>query len=143
MTDKELGELSDRLAIQELKGLYCWVSDAAIHREKIREIATKLFTEDVWADYGFGPVEGRDALMEYMLNGAGASMEQMWHSIHTPRIALDGDIAEGDWTVIVRMIPKGQSESGQIYGRYHTSFRRGADGWQISRVQWGQEKTEL
>lgn len=137
MTEAEQLELQDVMQIQRLKATYCWASDAAVAGPAaVGDAFDRLLADDVTADYGFGPIHGREALTRYMLGEIGANMDSLWHAIHTPRIEVDGDTARAGWTLIVRMKTKGAAETGMLFGRYEDEFRRTPQGWRMSRIQW-------
>src|SRR5437899_830833 len=98
----EAGRLSDVLQLQTMKAIYCETVDACVSggsefAERLRE----LFTEDVQADYGMGPLNGRNAVVEFLVDAIVSNNDALWHSIHTPRIDVSGDTAVGQWTIMV------------------------------------------
>lgn len=139
MQEAELGEVRDVLQLQAVKALYCETidsitADAAGAAVRLRQ----LFVPDAKADYGMGMsvLEGRDAVADFLLKAIGAGNEALWHSIHTPRIEIQGDRAVGRWTVLVRMKAKGATQAAMLFGRYVDEFQRTAAGWKVSFVHF-------
>jgi ketosteroid isomerase-like protein len=99
----------------------------------------QLLTEDVHADYGMGPLNGRNAVIEFLVGTIVATNDSLWHSIHTPRIDVSGDTATGHWTLMVRMKRKHSTMFDTLYGRYLDEFRRTQQGWRISSIRFIQE----
>jgi ketosteroid isomerase-like protein len=132
--------MRDSLQLQTIKAIYCetadlCVKDSAKAASRLRE----LFTPDVQADYGMGLLNGRDAVIGFLSEAIISNNESLWHSLHTPHIDVQGDTATAEWTVLVRMKPKGAAASEMIYGRYIDEFRRTPQGWLISSIRFLQE----
>lgn len=123
--------------IQNLKARYCAAADSATEdREAALARLLDLFTQDAVADYGFGVIEGRDAVGAFTSETIGGGSAWMIHNIHTPLIETDGDRATGSWTVNVRMK---RAETGKIdfvFGRYVDAFRRIDGEWKIAAVRF-------
>jgi ketosteroid isomerase-like protein len=137
----EISKLSDLLQLQEIKATYCETVDACMHDGgKAAARFGELFTEDVRADYGVGPpLDGRRAVIEFLVGAIVGNNDALWHSIHTPRINVNGDTGVGHWTLMVRMRRKGSATFDTLYGRYLDEFRRTPQGWRISSVRFIQE----
>ena len=136
----ESSSLSDVLQLQVLKAAYCETVDACFQDTgKATARLAELFTEDVRADYGMGPLNGRKAVIGFLLDAIVSTNESLWHSLHTPLINVTGDTATGHWTVMVRSKHKGAATPDMIYGRYLDEFRRTSQGWQISTIRFVQE----
>jgi ketosteroid isomerase-like protein len=140
VNQQQISRLSDVLQLQELKAIYCETADACVEAgSKAADRFSTLFTEDVHADFGMGPLEGRAAVIAFLVEAIITTNETLWHTIHTPRIDVRGDTATGHWTVMVRMRHKGSSSSEILYGRYVDEFRRTPEGWRLSSVRFTQE----
>ena len=145
MKDAEIRDIRDILQLQAAKALYCEIidsitADAAGAAVRLRQ----LFAADVQADYGMGMslLQGSHAVVDFLITAIGSSNEAIWHSIHTPRIDIDGDSAVGRWTVLVRTKAKGAAQTLVLFGRYVDEFRRTPAGWKLSFVRFivqGQE----
>jgi ketosteroid isomerase-like protein len=133
--------VADNLAIQSVKALYCEGADCLpSDPARAEALLTQVFTEDVAADYASGEVlQGRAAVLDFLLNRIGKSRDWVWHSIHTPRIELDGDKATAYWTIIALMKAKGSTKTEQATGRYVDVLRRTSDGWKISHMRFIRE----
>src|SRR5260370_4209881 len=132
VNEREISRLSDILQLQAMKATYCDAVDACTKDGgKAAARLAELFTEDVYADYGMGPLNGRNAVIEFLVGTIVATNDSLWHSIHTPRIDVSGDTATGHWTLMVRMKQKNTTTFDTLYGRYLDEFRRTQQGWRI------------
>ena len=139
-SDQQITRVNDILHLQAMKATYCETVDACT-QDGGRAAArlAELFTEDVHADYGMSPLNGRKAVIEFLVGTIVATNESLWHSIHSPRIDVTGDTATGHWTLMVRMKRKQSTVFDTLYGRYLDEFRRTQRGWRISSVRFIQE----
>jgi ketosteroid isomerase-like protein len=130
-------QLHDVMHLQSLKAMYCEIIDDCT-KDAGRAAArlNEIFTEDATADYGMGVLEGRDAVVGFVVNAISSRSDSAWHAIHTPRIEVNGDSGIGRWTVVARMRVKGAAAADTIIGRYVDEFRRTPGGWRISRVHF-------
>lgn len=140
MNEPKCDPLLDLFQLQALKAIYCETVDDSVNdvnraAARLRE----LFTEDATADYGTGVLEGRDAVIGFLLKAISTGSDSAWHSIHSPRIEIDGDTAIGRWTLMARMTRKGSTQVETIIGRYGDEFRRTPGGWRISCVRFKRE----
>lgn len=130
-------EISDIVEIQKVKARYCLgvdllPTDAVAGEKELHDI----FAEDVMADYGSGPLEGRRAVLDFLVPALSATRTWLWHAIHTPLIDLDGDTARGRWTIVAMMREREDGPTGTVVGRYDDAFRRDEKGWKIAAVRW-------
>ena len=134
--------VADILAIERVTARYCEVVDMAVRdgAEAARQMQS-IFAEDVTADYGNGPIVGRDAVIDFLANDICASRDWLWHAIHTPNVVVEGDQATGSCTVVAMMRVKGESTIGSVVGRYRNAFVRTPEGWRISLMHWTTEAT--
>jgi ketosteroid isomerase-like protein len=138
--EQQIRRANDVLHLQAMKATYCEIVDACMQDSgKAAARLAELFTEDVHADYGMGPLNGRNAAIEFLVGTIVATNDSLWHSIHTPRIDVSGDTATGHWTLMVRMKHKKSTTFDTLYGRYLDEFRRTQQGWRISSVRFIQE----
>jgi hypothetical protein len=129
----------DALAIQNVKARYCAVIDALTH-DTIRaaEIFRIIFTPDIVADYGHGELVGAEALASFLCDGIAGNSEWRIHMLHSPLIAVDGDSATAEWTVMVHLKRPG-GVIDVLIGRYSDAFARSPEGWRIARVGFSRE----
>jgi hypothetical protein len=140
VNEREISRLGDILQLQEMKATYCETVDTCVQDgDSAAARLMQLFAEDVHADYGMGELNGRKAVIEFLVTAIVANNDSLWHSIHTPRIDVRGDTATGQWTLMVRMKPKGSATFDTLYGRYVDEFRRTPQGWRISSIRFVQE----
>lgn len=134
--------VADILAIERVTALYCEVVDMAVRdaAEAARQMQS-IFAENITADYGNGPITGRDAVINFLAYDICASRDWLWHAIHTPNIVVEGNQATGSWTVVAMMRVKGESATGSVVGRYRNAFVRTPEGWRISLMRWTTEAT--
>jgi ketosteroid isomerase-like protein len=138
--ERQISRVNDVLQLQAIKATYCEIVDACTRDSGTAAARLAgLFTEDVHADYGMGPLNGRDAVIEFLVGAIVANNDSLWHAIHTPRIDVSGDTATGHWTLMVRMKQKNSTVFDTLYGRYFDEFRRTQQGWRISSVRFIQE----
>jgi ketosteroid isomerase-like protein len=138
--EKQITRVNDILHLQAMKATYCDAVDACTKDgDKAAARLAELLTEDVHADYGMGPLNGRQAVIEFLVGTIVATNDSLWHSIHTPRIDVSGDAATGQWTLMVRTRQKKSTTFDTLYGRYLDEFRRTQQGWRISSVRFIQE----
>jgi hypothetical protein len=141
VNQQAISRLSDVLQLQELKATYCETADACTQAgSQAAERFSTVFTEDVQADFGLGPLDGRKAVIAFLVEAIITANDSLWHAIHTPRIDVRGDAATGHWTVMVRMRHKGSATFEALYGRYIDEFRRTPDGWRINSVRFIEDK---
>ena len=125
------------LAIQNLKARYCFAVDlSAQEPDRAREMLGQIFTDDFVGDYGFGPIEGAGAIIDFLCTSIAAKSEWMVHMLHSPRIDVTGEQANCEWTVLAHMKRRDGGQVDTVLGRYSDLFRRTPDGWQIARVRF-------
>ncbi|WP_066969012.1 nuclear transport factor 2 family protein [Rhizorhabdus dicambivorans] len=132
--------VADVLAIQSLKALYCEGADLLpIDAVRAAEALMAVFTADATADYGAGLLKGRDAIIGFLVDGISPVRSWLWHAIHTPFVAVDGDSAEARWTIVAMMKDKGSDVIERAYGRYADRLVRTPQGWRIASMRWIEE----
>jgi hypothetical protein len=125
--------MNDALAIANLKARYCLASDSACgDADGARAQFDGMFTPDFVGDYGFGAMNGPEAIVGFMCGAIGKGSEWMIHALGSPRI--DGDRASGDWTITVQSRRRNGEGLMTVYGRYADRFVRTAQGWQIAAI---------
>ena len=133
--EKRLQEMEDYRAILELKARYCNACDGGWDRPTHDlQALSELFTEDaVWDGRPALPLaEGREAILNIM-QGFRDTFPFIIHNVMNPVIAIDGDIAKGQWHAILHYrTPKG---AGTSYSIYEDTFTRTAAGWRIKTLR--------
>jgi hypothetical protein len=121
--------MDDRTAIIDTVNRYATALDS-------REWALldEVFTPDAVADFGAGPLQGRESirrLVRRMLGGSGPSQ----HLLTGHRVELDGDAAR--CVCRVRAFSAGvgptAGRSHELFGEYRDRLVRTPDGWRIAR----------
>lgn len=136
----DLGKLRDAFEIQAVKTRYCEFADILpIDPPAAAEKLRTVFAADVIADYGHGVLQGREAVLRFLVDQVGGSTSWTWHAIHTPFIMPDGDTAEARWTLVAMVRPRATGVVETAIGRYLDRFTRTEDGWRISDIRWVQE----
>lgn len=126
--------MSDALEIANLKALYCRAADRASEDETAaRAMFAGLFTDDFVADYGYGALEGPQAVTDFLCDAITRGTVWMIHMLHSPSIEVTGDIATGEWTVMAHA-RRQSGELSVVLGRYSDTFRRTVEGWRIARI---------
>ena len=140
MSTDKLQEVQDILAIQAVKAFYCESVDSAGKDSANASLKlTDMFAEDVKSNYGIGVLEGREAVINFLVNMVGAGTEWSLHAIHSPRVEVNGDTAVGHWTAITRSRRKGADTISVSVGRYRDEFRRTRDGWCFTSIHFIRE----
>jgi hypothetical protein len=99
------------------------------------DFATTL-TEDIQASYGARlSFDGRDAVVDFMRNSLPGSIITV-HQCHHPELRVDGDTATGTWYLEDKVIITEQRMLLTGAAFYADEYRRGPDGWQISRTAY-------
>jgi hypothetical protein len=129
--------MNDALEISNVKARYCAASDLTpVDPAAALSGFRQVFTEDVVGDYGFRVFEGFEELTGFMTTVVAGSSDWMLHMVHTPLIAIDGNHATGDWTVMSQMKRSGSGQIDTVIGRYADEFRRTENGWKICRLRF-------
>jgi hypothetical protein len=93
-------------------------------------------TPDVQASYGKRlTFDGRDAVVEYMRTALPGSIITV-HQCHHPELTVDGDTATGTWYLEDKVIITEHRLLLTGAAFYADEYRRGPDGWQISRTSY-------
>ncbi len=99
------------------------------------DLLEALFTDDAILHFesALGRHEGLDAIVRFFVEDLPAATRWMWHSFHSPLITVDGDTAEGRWTLYALAVGNADPTAPPraTYGRYIDRYVRTADGWKI------------
>lgn len=128
---------ADALEIANLKATYCMAADTSAHdKDAALAMFATLFTDDFVGDYGFGTLEGVQAISSFMCEAIGGGSEWMIHMLGSPQIAITGDDARGDWTIQVQSRRREGAGLMTVVGRYSDTFRRTEQGWRIATIKF-------
>ena len=128
----DLQQLVDLENIRRLANRYANLCDDGFLAEDLAD----LFTSDgVWTAEGFGPFEGREALVEFF-NMLGAQSLFALHMIGNDEIDVDGDTAKMRWSAININTVKGDSgpKDDWIFLRYDNDLERVQGDWKFRRM---------
>ncbi len=127
------------IAIANLQAQYCKTADGcAQDPDAGRAAFATIFTQNVVADYGHGPLVGAMAIAEFLCTAIAAHSLWMIHLLGSPSITLDGDHASGEWAVTVHSKRRESGEVMLVIGRYSNEFRLTPHGWRISKLTFTQ-----
>jgi SnoaL-like domain len=94
-----------------------------------------VLADDLWAQYGnAAPITGGDAVAEWI---AGATKDLVWqhHLLSVYHTDITGDTATALTYHTSYQLPEDDPTTViQLVGRYHQQLRRGANGWQLTRL---------
>ena len=139
-TDVENERVADVLAIQNVKAVYCQAADMLpTDSAAAASLLEQAFLPSARADYGNGILEGRDDIIDFLVNQVGIARDWVYHSIHTPCIAVEGETAAARWTISAYMKAKGSQIVEVAIGRYVDDLIRTPEGWRISYMRWIEE----
>jgi SnoaL-like domain len=126
-----LGEISDRLEIQQLMTIY----SNAIDRRDFDRLDT-VFTPDAYIDYrAMGGIDGRYLEVKAWLGPALKSFPRYYHLIANTEIVLAGDDATSRTVCFNPMevpLPQGGSQVMFLGLWYVDKLVRTPDGWRIT-----------
>jgi len=121
--------VGDRAAVIDTVNRYATALDS---REWT--LLDEVFTPDAVADFGAGPLHGRDALcglIRRMLDGSGPSQ----HLLANHRVEVRGDTARCVCQVRAFSAGAGAAagRSYELFGEYRDQLVRTPEGWRIAR----------
>ena len=129
-TEANLQRLLDIEAIRTLKYRYGALCDDDYRADGL----AALFTKDaVWDGGPFGRYEGREAIRAFFA-GAPAAVSFAVHYLINPIIEIDGDRAEGQWSLWQSMVFRETSKAYWLIGQYTDQYVRTAGGWLFAGV---------
>ncbi len=135
-----LEEILARLAITDVFHAY------AFHFDRNEpEAVADLFTDDAVVDYGpeVAPMVGRSAILERVAAGQRDTFAATSHHVSNVSVAiLDPEHATGVAYLYAWHRYRNGAPDGHLWGQYHDTFRRTADGWRIASLQLRAVATE-
>lgn len=121
--------------IEMVKAKYCAASDM-FDAARGADILGQVLHEDLRADYVVKHFSSKSALTRFLTEEIKADAEWIWHSLGSPIVEVNGDRAQGDWTVTVRMRRRGAEAPIELIGRYSDQFIRQDGRWQIAAISF-------
>lgn len=128
--------MADRNAIEQLFADYGWPMDT-----QDWPILESVFTED--ADFAItipgmdriGPINGRDAIIEFCSSTVGDQDDQRRHVITNIRIINETDTTADVFAILSLIVVANGSLAVQSSGMYRTKVARGVDGnWRFTSM---------
>jgi hypothetical protein len=135
--------LQDRMDVADAIYRYASTIDTKDH-DGLRAV----LADDLWAQYGNAdPVSGGDVLAKWI---AEATDPMLWqhHLLSVYHTDIEGDTARALTYHTSYQLPKDDPEHVLLLvGRYHQELRRGATGWQLTRIVfeilWGERRADV
>ncbi len=135
--EERVRALEDREELIQLKARYVNINDGGWKGPTHRDpgAIADMFTEDgVWdARPNAGYAEGREAIRAVFENFA--AFKFIVHMPLAPIIEIDGDVATGNWHVLVASTMPDDSALW-ILGLYHEKYVRTESGWKIKHLRF-------
>lgn len=122
-------QLKDIHDIMNLEYDYCYSAD-----DQNPFAYANCFAEDGVLDVGpgfGGRVIGRDIIREFCRIGFPPAMSFSIHTLHNPRIEINGDTATGKWYWQASLTWAATDEAVWQAGIYDDKYVRTAEGWKI------------
>ena len=130
---RRLQRLEDRERIRELQATYCFLVDD----RRFDELVDQWFTEDARCDFRdrSGAMtrlvsNGRSEIRTFFTQVVDVLLQDMCHTVHNERIAIDGDAATGE--CYFELTAKHGDEAVVGAGRYVDRYRRVGETWRFS-----------
>jgi uncharacterized protein (TIGR02246 family) len=128
--------MADRSAIEQLFADYGWPMDT---REW--DVLATVFTEDaeftitIPGSDAIGPVNGRDAIVEFCSSTVGDQIDQRRHVITNVRITNETDSAADVYAILTLIVVAEGALAVKSSGLYRTKAVKEADGkWRFSSM---------
>jgi ketosteroid isomerase-like protein len=128
-------DVAELVAIEEIRQVrhrYSWCYDTGD-----LEGLVAVFTEDAVCSFGpygtwTGSAEIRDGF-QGSFRDVGVPGVTM-HAVTNSLVRVDGDHATGQWFLLDLILGAGDENPLRIVAHYDDEYRRGEDGWRISRT---------
>ncbi len=126
-------DAADLVAFRQIEQLKYRYTRALDHKDW--DLFRSCFADDATATYGDRlEFSGPDEIVAYMRENLGSAMITL-HQVHHPELTVDGDTAEGIWSLEDRVIMTEFRLLLDGYSCYRDRYVRGADGeWRISHT---------
>lgn len=133
--------LEDIEAIKKLKATYCYLCDAGLADEAVRNELLDHFAADARVDFGLGPAsryEGRDGLTVFFGTVVPSAVSFCIHMVHNPIIEVHGDRATGRWYYEAPTTDAATGRAQWMMGIYDEAYVRQGGRWKFASIktQW-------
>lgn len=129
--------MTDYETIQNLKAHYCRAVDGfPDDRDAAHADLSTLLVDDVVADYGFGDISGKIAVVDFLAEQIAGGSIWILHNVHSPLITLADGHAFGEWTVNARMKRSQTGAVDTVSGRYSDEFSFRSGEWKVTRIRF-------
>ncbi|MBI4517730.1 MAG: nuclear transport factor 2 family protein [Deltaproteobacteria bacterium] len=142
MTIEELAAriqvLEDIEAIRKLKATYCYLCDAGLGDEGVRDQLLAHFTADAKVDFGLGPAsiyEGREGLQTFFGSVVPGAVSFCMHMVHNPIIEVHGDRATGTWYYEAPTTDAASNIAQWMAGTYEEEYVRAGGCWKFAAIK--------
>ena len=130
--------LEDIEEIRKLKATYCYLCDAGLGDEGIRDKLISHFTEDARVDFGLGVAsmfEGKDGLETFFGQVVPAAVSFCMHMVHDPIIEVRGDRATGKWYYEAPTTDASTNRAQWMAGTYEEEYVRESGKWKFASIK--------
>ena len=130
--------LEDIEEIRKLKATYCYLCDAGLGDEGIRDKLISHFTEDARVDFGLGVAsmfEGKDGLETFFGQVVPAAVSFCMHMVHDPIIEVRGDRATGKWYYEAPTTDASTNRAQWMAGTYEEEYVRESGKWKFAYIK--------
>ena len=124
--------MADRDAISELLSRYAWAMDSA-NFDELRDVFAEdaSFTIHIAGADSIGPIDGRDAIVEFIGGTVGGQQDQRRHVITNQRYEREGDGDAIVTTTLTLIVVAEGKLTVQSTGIYRAEVVQQGGGWQI------------
>jgi hypothetical protein len=129
--------LEDIEAIRKLKATYCYLCDAGLGEERIRDELVSHFSEHARVDFGLGPTsvyEGKEGLKIFFGQVVPTAVSFCMHMVHNPIIEVHGDRATGKWYFEVPATDAATNRAQWMAGTYEEEYVRENGEWKFASM---------
>jgi hypothetical protein len=130
--------LEDIEAIKKLKATYCYLCDAGLGEERIRDELLSHFSEHAKVDFGLGPAsvhETKEGLKTFFGQVVPGAVCFCMHMVHNPIIEVDGDRATGRWYYEVPATDAASNRAQWMAGIYEEEYVRENGEWKFASMK--------
>jgi hypothetical protein len=130
--------LEDIEEIRKLKATYCYLCDAGLRDEHIRDELISHFTKDARVDFGLGAAsifEGKDGLETFFGQVVPGAISFCMHMVHDPIIEVRGDRATGKWYYEAPTTDALTNRAQWMAGTYEEEYARESGKWKFSSIR--------
>ncbi len=124
--------------IKKLKARYCYLCDAGLSNEHVRDELLSHFTDDATVDFGLGPASafsGREGLKTFFGTVVPESVSFCMHMVHNPIIEVHGDQATGTWYYEAPTTNSATNTAEWMAGTYEEEYVRESGRWRFASIK--------